>query len=57
MLKGIVQNTTTKRALSMGSLIGETDYVYRRERAESFIALTDVHVLKYDINVFENILQ
>lgn len=33
----------------MGSMIGETDYVYRRERADSYVALTDVFILKYDI--------
>lgn len=57
MLTGFVQNCVTKRALGPGSLLGETDFVYKRERAESYVAITDVFVLKYEISVFENILE
>lgn len=40
----------------MGSMIGETDYIYRRERVESYVAITDVFILKFEINDFENML-
>jgi len=55
-LQGLVKNTTTNRTLGIGSLLGETDYIYRRERAESFVAITDVFILKLEIGVFETIL-
>lgn len=47
IVKGRVVNVQTHRIYSDGSLIGETDIIYKKRRTETFVALDDiVHVLK-----------
>jgi hypothetical protein len=42
--------------MSAGSMIGETDIIFKRERADSFIAGTDVYILKFELDVFKIII-
>ncbi|CDW78950.1 UNKNOWN [Stylonychia lemnae] len=56
ILKGVVINPGSQRTMSAGSMIGETDYIYKRERVDSFIAGTDVYILKFELEVFKIIL-
>lgn len=56
ILKGEVINKETKRIFSVGAIIGETDLVFKRERVESFEAVNNVYILKYDAVDFINIM-
>ena len=47
ILKGEVLNNNTKKVFSVGSIIGETDFVLKRqEREEEFISINTVYALK-----------
>jgi hypothetical protein len=45
-------NKETKRIFSVGSIIGETDLIFKRDRVESYEAVNNVYVLKYDAGDF-----
>mmetsp|Transcript_44415 Transcript_44415/g.43086 ORF Transcript_44415/g.43086 Transcript_44415/m.43086 type:complete len:152 (-) Transcript_44415:1553-2008(-) len=57
ILKGEVLNETTQRMFYEGSIIGETDIYYDRDRTENYIALTKVYTVKYDSYVFKSIMK
>lgn len=37
-------------------MLGETDLIFKRERAETYIAGTDVYILKFDIEIFNHLM-
>lgn len=57
LLKGQVMNVTSSRILPPGSIFGELDIIFKRERVDSYLASTDVYLLKYDIDVFQLIME
>ena len=57
ILKGNVLNTVTRRIFSVGSIIGETDIIYKRSRCETYVAMDNVYVLKMDRIIFEEVLK
>lgn len=44
---------TTGRILPSGSVFGEQDLVFKRERRDSYIAETEVYVFKFEKKVFD----
>ncbi len=57
LLKGSVMNVASNRILPPGSIFGEVDIIFKRERLDSYLAISDVYLLKYEIQVFQQILQ
>lgn len=41
---------------SVGAIIGESDIIKNRERADTFIAVSTVYVLMFDVGTFEGIM-
>ena len=41
-------NCDSARTFSTGTILGETDIIYKRDRCECFIAVTSVYALKFD---------
>ena len=56
VMSGNVLNVTTGRVFNEGSMLGETDIVFKRHRKDSFVADTECYILKYDKSIFEKIL-
>ena len=40
-----------------GSLFGESDIIFKRERKDKYIAETEVYIFKYERKIFENMLK
>ena len=46
-------NMSSKRVLPAGSMFGEVDIIFKRERVDSYQAVSDVYLLKYDLDIFQ----
>ena len=57
IVKGSVINLLTERVFSVGNIIGESDFVYRRERVESFVTVDDVYAVKFEGWIFQEIME
>jgi CRP-like cAMP-binding protein len=57
LLSGEALNTVTKRIFTRGALIGETDIIFKRDRTETYIALSTVYLLMYDLNTVQAMLR
>ena len=57
IVKGRVLNVQTQRIYSDGSVIGETDIIYKKRRTETFVALDDiVCVLRLEARVLREMM-
>jgi CRP-like cAMP-binding protein len=57
IVKGRVLNVQTQRIYSDGSVIGETDIIYKKRRTETFVALDDiVCVLRLDARILREMM-
>mmetsp|Transcript_20161 Transcript_20161/g.14875 ORF Transcript_20161/g.14875 Transcript_20161/m.14875 type:complete len:173 (+) Transcript_20161:1886-2404(+) len=56
ILSGDVLNFNTARKFSNGSIIGETDYVFKRDRKETFFALNTVYTLRLRTDILSRML-
>ena len=48
ILSGNVLNKESKRIFSTGALIGETDIIFKRDRRETYMAISTVYTLMFD---------
>lgn len=56
ILKGSILNTTSSKIFRCGTMIGETDLYFKRERVEEYRTMTKVLVLKLKNSDFQSIL-
>jgi CRP-like cAMP-binding protein len=56
LLKGYVECQKQGKYFSEGTIFGETDIIFKRERLESYVAKVDCYILKLDRLIFEEIL-
>ncbi len=56
IFEGLVLNKLSNRVFTSGSLIGVTDMMKHRDRTESYIALSTVFILSFDIETFREIM-
>lgn len=52
VMSGIVLNIYTGRTFNVGSMFGESDVIFKRERKDTFVAESECYLLKYDRIMF-----
>lgn len=50
-------NATTGRIMPTGTLFGEGDIIFKRERKDKYIAESEVYIFKYERKIFEIMLK
>ena len=56
--QGSVKNINNDKVYNEGSIIGETDIIYKREnRIETFQTIKEWYLLRFDREIFENLLE
>ncbi|CDW73868.1 UNKNOWN [Stylonychia lemnae] len=53
IMSGSVLNASNGRILPTGSLFGESDMIFKRDRKDSYIAETEVYVFKFERKIVE----
>eukprot|EP00347_Sterkiella_histriomuscorum_P004458 403360386 len=57
IMSGQVLNQTTGRIMPTGTLFGEGDIIFKRERKDTYIAESEVYIFKYERKIFEIMLK
>lgn len=52
VMSGVVLNSSTGRTFNVGSMFGEADLIFKRERKDTYIAEIECYILKYDRKIF-----
>ena len=55
-MNGIVLNKNTGRTFNVGTMFGEGDIIFKRERKDTYLAETECYILKYNRKTFIKIM-